>query len=96
MTDLTMTYYERPNGKTLEVPVNNIRPEDKAFFLENDIKLSAEDDSINDGFILYGDDGTVLEDGTPDEIIVITRGRDCETSMAELAYLIKARKGEKS
>lgn len=91
---LWLTFYARPDGNPSDVPLINVTEEDEAYFLENNVRISAEDDPISGGFIVYGDDGTMMEDGTPDEVVVISRGRNCEDTMAELARLLKLRRTE--
>lgn len=84
---LELTYYQRPDDRTTQVPIAEVNPDDEAFFLERGIEISAEDDAIWDGFILYADVGERDESGEPVEIILHTKGRDCRDSLAELARL---------
>jgi len=91
---LYMTYYKRPKGRREEVPIVYINPEAETYLLENNIQISAEDDVIQGGFVVYFDDGKRLDDDvTPDEIIVMSGGRSCEDTMDEGVELLKKRAG---
>lgn len=79
----------RPYGKRNHIQLRNIDHEDEVYFKEKSVKLSMESDG-HDGHILYADIGLTLEDGTPSEIIHISKpGEDCNTAMASLRKLVE-------
>lgn len=80
---LPMTAFLRPDGKKQEIICNFITDDDANFFKTRSVKVSMEEDGSG-GYILYADYGAVNEDGEPDEIIVFSGARTCETSMTEL------------
>lgn len=81
--------YTRPFGTRTDTEINAIDEDDERYFKEKGIKLSMESDG-RDGHILYADIGLTLEDGTPSEIIHISKpGEDCNTAMASLRKLVE-------
>lgn len=80
------TAFLRPNGRREEITVANISDDDAYFFNTRGIKVSLEEDSLG-GQVVYADYGALDEDGQPEEIIVFSRGRSCEDTMAELREL---------
>ena len=82
------------NGTCEVINVTNINKEDADYINEHNIKVSMEE--LNGQYVVYFDDGTLLDDGeTPNEIIVLNRGRSCEECMAEGVELLKTRRKEK-
>lgn len=89
---MEVTLYKTPNGAKQIINVTKIRDEDKKWLEENNVKVSMEDSEIL-GPVIYGDDGTMLEDGeTPNEVCIIAEGRSCEECMSELVDTLKKRK----
>jgi len=82
------TVFLRPNGRQEEITVKNINDDDANFFKTRSVKISMEDNP-GLGTTVYADYGAVTEDGEPDEIIVFSRGRSCEDTMAELRELVE-------
>ena len=81
--------YTRPFGTRTDTEINAIDEDDERYFKEKGVKLSMESDG-RDGHILYADIGLTLEDGTPSEIIHISKpGEDCNTAMASLRKLVE-------
>ena len=74
------------NGKQYVEPVKLVDSDDELFFMEKRIKLSCEELS-NGRRVLYGDWGRKLDDGTPDESMVIV-GADTKFNAA--AKLLRA------
>lgn len=90
--EITATYFRRPNGRREEIIVKNVRPEAAQYLADHDIKVSMEDDTITGGFVVYLDDGTMLDDDeTPDEIIIISGAKSCEDCLDEGVELLKKR-----
>lgn len=82
------TVFLRPNGRQEEIIVENINDDDAKFFNFHGIEISMEE-SPGLGQTVYADYGAVTEDGEPDEIIVFSRGRSCEDTLAELRELVE-------
>ena len=81
--------YTRPFGTRTDTAINAIDEDDECYFKEKGVKLSMESDG-RDGHILYADIGLTLEDGTPSEIIHISKpGEDCNAAMASLRKLVE-------
>ena len=80
---MQVTFYKRPHGRTEEINMTKIRPEDEAWFKSVGAKLSMED--IGGGYACYADVGVKDEDGEPLEAIEIaTGGQSCEDTMQKL------------
>lgn len=92
---ISFTHFAKPNGKRTQHTMNNIRPEAAKYLNENQISVSTEEGGIVGDIIAYFNDGTMMEDDehTPDELIVISRGRSCEDVMDEGVELLKKRAG---
>ena len=82
------TLFLRPNGRQEETVVTEIKPDDANFFNTRSVKISMEGNP-GLGITVYADYGAVTEDGEPDEIIVFSRDRTCEDTMAELRELVE-------
>lgn len=79
----------RPYGDRRTIELRNINLEDEIYFKEKGVKLSMESDG-RDGHILYADIGKTLEDGTPADIIHITKeGETCNQAMHALRLLVE-------
>ncbi len=87
---ITATVFLRPNGRQEVIELTNVYPEDEAWFKENNIGISMEEDSVG-GQVVYGDYG-VVEDGEPVEMIVFSKGRSCQDTLKELRQRIEAAK----
>ncbi|QYN79805.1 hypothetical protein [Kosakonia phage Kc283] len=82
--------YTRPFGNRTNTEINAIDEDDESYFKEKGVKLSMESDGRGN-YILYADIGKVLEDGTPQDIIHITKaGETCNQAMHALRELVEA------
>jgi hypothetical protein len=81
--------YARPNGRKSEHEMTNILPEDETYFRSKNVKISMEE--LTTGQItVYADYGAKLEDGEPDEIVlVIPAGISCEEAMSRIRRKIE-------
>lgn len=79
------TFYKQPDGRTQEIDIKNILPDDEAFFTSHEIDISLED--IGGMFAIYADIGQTDEDGEPIELIELSRGRSCEETLSALRNL---------
>ena len=82
---MNVTLYKQPDGRSEVINIHNVRPEDEAYFTRNGIKISMED--VGGEFAVYADIGEVTEDGDPDEVLVLPKGRSCEETMHALRLL---------
>jgi len=91
-TEIEFTHFQKPTGKREVIVMTSIRPAAAQYINEHDIKVSTED-GMNGSFVVYFDDGTLLDDDvTPDEIIIIANtGKLCEDTMDEGVELLKKR-----
>lgn len=81
--------YTRPFGNRTDTEINNIDEADERYFKEKGVKLSMESDGRGN-YILYADIGKTLEDGTPADIIHITKaGETCNQAMHALRLLVE-------
>lgn len=78
---MKVTIYKAPNGRAEVIDLVNIKREDAQWFEQNNVAVSMED--IGGQFAVYGDIGRLSED-EPDEVLVLSKGRDCFETMAEL------------
>lgn len=83
---LHITIYTRPRGDKEVIVCRNIYDDDADFFRTRSINVSMEADG-NSGYIVYADYGARTEDGEPNEMIVMSNGRSCEDTLAELRQL---------
>lgn len=80
---MQVTLYERPHGRTKEINMTKIRPEDEAWFKEVGAKLSMED--LGATVACYADVGIKDEEGEPIEAIEIAgHDQSCEDTMQKL------------
>ena len=82
------TLYHRPDGRKTEHELENITPEDEAWYRENNIIVSMEEIAPNviTIFAEYGE-----TEGEPDEITyIVPTGESCEVSMAKVRARIEA------
>ena len=80
--------YHRPDGRKTEHELENITPEDEAWYRENNIIVSMEEIAPNviTIFAEYGE-----TEGEPDEITYIVPAKEsCEVSMAKVRARIEA------
>lgn len=80
---MEFTYYQRPNGKSSILNMTEINSEDEEWFVERNIKISIEELTENN-FAVYADSGNLTEDDEPEEIVVMSFGRDCRAVMHNL------------
>ena len=81
--------YTRPFGNRVDTEINAIDEDDERYFKEKGVKLSMESDGRGN-YILYADIGKTLEDGTPADIIYITKeGETCNQAMHALRLLVE-------
>lgn len=89
---LGLTFFKLPDGEQQELEIVNIYEADEHYLFYNNIKISAEISEVTVGFILYFDDGSVFDDGSPRELIIFSNGRNAKTTFAEAVEKLKARK----
>ena len=80
--------YHRPDGRKTEHELENITPEDEAWYRENNIIVSMEEIAPNviTIFAEYGE-----TEGEPDEITyIVPTKKSCEVSMAKVRARIEA------
>lgn len=96
---VTVTLFVPPRGERRKIEIAKVQPKDAAYINSKGIKVSLEELMTGD-MVIYFDDGTYLadEDGaidesTPDEIIIISRGgkKTCEDCIKEGVELLKKR-----
>ena len=82
---MNVTFYLRPDGRTREMDIANVRDEDAAWFESNDVCISMEE-LTDSTYVIYADVGLYEDDGeTPREIIHVTRpGETCEDALSKL------------
>jgi len=80
--------FKRPDGRKEEVTIRNIYPEDADYINKNNIKVSLED--LGTDYCVWFDDGKIIED-EPDEIIVLSQGKNCQETIKEGVRLLKER-----
>lgn len=78
---MNVTIYKTPNGRTEVIDLRNINDDDAKWFEQNNVAVSMEE--IGGQFAVYGDVGRMHE-GEPDEVLVLSQGRDCFETMAQL------------
>lgn len=80
---LTVTIFKSPRGQRAVIEVQHIYPDDEAWFKQHGVKVSMEE--AGGTFVIYGDIGRFEADGrTPSEVLVLSKGRNCEDTLAEL------------
>lgn len=92
---MNVTFYLRPDGRTREVDITNVRDEDAIWFESNDVCISMEE--LNDStYAIYADVGLYEDDGeTPQEIIYVTGpGETCEDALSKLRIMCEETIGE--
>ena len=82
---MIVTFYKQPYGRTQEIDIKNVLPEDEAFFTRHEIDISMED--VGGMFAVYADIGKTDEDGGPIELIELSQGRSCEETLSALRKL---------
>ena len=82
---MKVTVYKRPNGRTQEIDIKNVLPDDEAYFARNNINISMED--VGGMFAIYADIGKRSVDGEPIELIELSLGRSCEETLSALRKL---------
>lgn len=86
---LSATLYTLPNGTQTTIIVENIEPEDAAFFNDNRFQVSME--TLRDGkIVLYSTTGVYYEDGEEiEEIYIVPEGEECQVAMKKLRELVE-------
>lgn len=79
------TLYKRPDGRTQEIDIKNVLPDDEAYFTRHNISISMED--VGGMFAIYADIGQMDADGEPIELIELSQGRSCEDTLSALRKL---------
>ena len=82
---MIVTLYKQPDGRTQEIDIKNVLPDDEAYFTRNHIDISMED--VGGMFAIYADIGRMDEDGEPIELIELSQGRSCEETLSALRKL---------
>lgn len=80
---MKVTLYKRPHGRTEEIDMKNIRPEDEAWFKSVGAKLSIEE--VGGRYACYADVGIKDEENEPIEAIEVAgQDDDCRDTMQKL------------
>jgi len=79
---MKVTLYKLPDGIREEIDIKNVLPEDEEYFTRNGIHISME--SIGQEFVVYADIGGADPESEMDEVLVLSKGRSCEETLAEL------------
>ena len=87
---MIVTLYKQPHGRSEEIDISNVLPEDEAYFKRNKVRISMEE--VGGQFAVYADDGTEADDGEPDELIELSQGRSCKETLSALRKLCEQRK----
>lgn len=82
---MIVTLYKQPDGRTQEVDIKNVLPDDEEYFTRNRIDISMEE--VGGMFVVYADIGRRNEDGEPIELIELSQGRSCEETLSALRKL---------
>ena len=81
---IRIKYYYPPHGNHTMIDMHHINPEEEAYFRKYDYDLSIEAlDAVGNDIVVYAR-APHDHDGV-DEVAVFARGRDCFTTMKELA-----------
>lgn len=80
---IKVTIYQRPDGRKLRTMITNVRHEDARYFRDNGVIISMEE--TDNEFIVYGD----WPGNRYDEVIILSGGRSCEDTLAELRQTIE-------
>lgn len=79
---MQVTFYRKPDGRQEVIDVVNVDPADQQWFEDRDAVLSMED--IGGMYAMYADIGLTDEDGESLEVMVLSMGKDCVSTIAEL------------
>jgi len=82
---MIITLYKQPDGRTQEIDIKNVLPDDEAYFTRNRIAISMED--VGGMFAVYADIGQTDDNGGPVELIELSQGRSCEETLSALRKL---------
>jgi hypothetical protein len=85
---MIVTLYIRPYGRTQEIDIKNVLPDDEAYFTRNRIGISIE--NVGGMFAFYADVGETDGDGEPIEFIELSQGRSCEETLSALRKLCES------
>lgn len=83
-SSVEVTIYQRPDGRKLRTLITNVRYDDARYFRDNGVIISMEEIGEND-YAVYGN----WNGDEEDEVIVLSRGRTCEDTLAELRQTIE-------
>lgn len=87
---LPFIMFTPPNAKQTALEMREITPEDKAWYKENNIKVSMEEIPTGE-IVIYADYGAKTEDDEPDEMLyIVPKGEKCKESMSKLRAKIEA------
>jgi hypothetical protein len=87
------TIFLQPHGRRDQIMIQDIDPDDEAWFRTNSVKLSMEAGAPGE-VIVYADIGLVDEDGEPEEIIVFSDTMDCIETLHKLREACEERKAK--
>jgi hypothetical protein len=82
---MKVTFYKKPDGRTQEIDIKNVLPEDEEYFTRNRINISMEE--VGGMFAIYADIGKTNADGELIELIELSQGRSCEETLSALREL---------
>lgn len=85
---MIVTLYRQPYGRTQELDIKNVLPDDEAYFTRNHIDISMED--VGGMFAIYADIGQMDVDGEPIELIQMSQGRSCEETLSALRKMCES------
>ena len=83
-SSLEVTIYQRPDGRKLRTLIKNVWYEDARYFLDNGVIISMEEIGENN-YAVYGN----WNGDEEDEVIILSGGRSCEDTLAELRQTIE-------
>lgn len=83
---LTVTLYKRPNGRSEEIFITKINPEQVQYFISNNIAVSMED--CGSFFAIYATEPNPVDEEDPLELTLLVKdGETCYTAMERLQLL---------
>ena len=88
---MIVTLYKQPDGRTQEIDIRNVLPDDEAYFSRYGIAISMED--VGGMFAVYADIGQTDADGEPVELTELSKGRSCEETLNALRKLCEEELG---
>lgn len=79
---MQVTIYHRPDGRQEVIDMVNVDPADQQWFEDRDAVISMED--VGGTYAVYADIGLTDDEGEPLEIMVLSTGKNCVSTIAEL------------